>query len=86
MCCGSWVAKSDTTERLNGTELKVYSFIYNFHLTVLNFQVYKKHLGTLLKCRFLFIMSGVGLESPDLEQASCGADATSRIKVPPLYV
>ena len=31
-------------------------------------------------------MSGVGFEIPDLEQASCGAGATSRIKVPPLYV
>lgn len=49
---------------------------------VLNFKVWKKHLGFLLKCRFSLIMSGVGPESPDLEQqASCGVNASLRIKV-----
>ena len=62
--------------RLFYIQYQVYPFIYKLHLTVLNFKVYKKHLGTLLNCRSSFTMSGVGPEIPDLGQASCGANAT----------
>ena len=65
------------------------SFMYNIRCThsyivymsldiALNFNVWKEHL---LKCRFSFIMSGVGSEIPDLEEAFRGPDASSRIQV-----